>query len=41
VAAANGKRLDELALPKLYGRIQLARAEELGLRRREHDLVDA
>jgi uncharacterized protein len=40
VAAANGRRLDELAWPKLDGRIQLEYAESLGMGSRRYRLVE-
>ncbi|MBI5531586.1 MAG: DUF362 domain-containing protein [Deltaproteobacteria bacterium] len=38
--AANGKRLDQIAWPKIDGTIQLVYAERLGLGKRKYELVE-
>jgi hypothetical protein len=40
VESANGRRLDQLAFPKIDGLVQLAYAESVGLGRRDYQLIE-
>jgi uncharacterized Fe-S center protein len=41
IERAAGRRLDQLAFPELDGSTQLAYAENLGLGRRDYELIEA